>query len=96
VDLGGTTLGCRAIRPTSSSGAAVGVLPFCYNASIELPQVVIGLLLFTWVVCFIAFVVAGNLTFVSGTTDEYELFGVQFPYAAAVLLLYMATSSGLL
>ena len=74
----------------------VGVLPFCYNASMELPQVVIGLLLFTWVVCFIAFVVAGNLTFVSGTTYEYELFGVQFPYAAAVLLLYMATSSGLL
>jgi len=46
--------------------------------------------------CFIAFVIAGNLAFVSGTTYEYELFGVQFPYAAALLLLYMATSSGLL
>jgi hypothetical protein len=61
-----------------------------------LPRTVTGLLLFTWVMCFIAFVIAGNLAFVSGTTYEYELFGVQFPYAAALLLLYMATSSGLL
>ena len=62
----------------------------------EWPRLVIGLLMFTWVVCFITFVVVGNLAFVSGTTFEYKLFGVQFPYAAAVLLLFMATSSGLL
>jgi hypothetical protein len=62
----------------------------------ELPRLVIFFLALIWVVCFIAFVVEGLLAFGSGITFEYKLYGVQFPYAAALLLLCMATSSGLL
>ena len=62
----------------------------------ELPRVVIGLLVFIWVVCFIAFVVEAVMAVGSGTTFEYKMFGVQFLHLAAVLLLGMATSSGLL
>jgi hypothetical protein len=62
----------------------------------ELPRLVIFFLALIWVVCFIAFVVEGFLAFGSGITFEYKLYGVQFPYAAALLLLGMATSSGLL
>jgi hypothetical protein len=90
--LGNTALGVSHHPADRLLKSRVGVLPLCYNASMGLARVVIGLLLFTWVVCFIAFVVAGNLAFMSGTTYEYMLFGVQFPFPAAVLLLYMATS----
>ncbi len=62
----------------------------------ELPRMVVALLAFIWVVCFIAFVFEEVAAVGSGITFEYKLFGVQFPYAAGVLLLCMATSSGLL
>ncbi len=62
----------------------------------ELPRVVVGLLVVIWVVCFIAFVFEGFAAVGSGITFEYKPIGVQFPYAAGVLLLCIATSSGLL
>ena len=62
----------------------------------DLPRVVIVLLVLIWVVCFIAFVFEGILAFASGITREYKLIGVPFPYVAGVLLVCMATSSGLL
>ncbi len=62
----------------------------------ELPRVVVGLLVVTWVVCFIAFVFEGVAAVGSGNSFEYKLFNVQFPHVAGVLLLCMATSSGLL
>jgi hypothetical protein len=67
-----------------------------YNTRMELPRLVILLLALIWAACFVAFVVGGFLAFGSGTTFEYRVHGVQFPYAAALLLLCMATSSGLL
>jgi hypothetical protein len=62
----------------------------------ELPRMVVVLLALIWVVCFISFIVESVLAVGSGTTFEYKLFGVQFPYVAAVLLAGMAASSGLL
>jgi hypothetical protein len=62
----------------------------------ELPRLAIFVLEFIWSVSLIAFVVEGVLAVGSGITVEYKLFGVQFPYAAGLLLLCMATSSGLL
>ena len=54
------------------------------------------MLVIIWVVCFITFVLEGILAFGSGTTFEYKLYNVQFPYAAGILLFGMAASSGLL
>ena len=62
----------------------------------ELPRIVVVLLAIIWVACFVCFVVVGGLAFVSGTTFEYKLYGVQFPYLAFALLAGMATCSGLL
>jgi hypothetical protein len=62
----------------------------------ELPRVVVGLLVVIWVVCFIAFVFEGVAAVGSGNSFEYKLFDVQFPHVAGLLLLSMATSSGLL
>ena len=42
------------------------------------------------------FVVVAQLAFVSGTTFEYRLYGVQYPFVAFVLLTFMVVSSGLL
>ena len=61
-----------------------------------LPRVVIVSLAVIWVVCFIAFVFEGVAAVGSGNSFEYKLFNVQFPHVAGVLLLCMATSSGLL
>ena len=57
---------------------------------------VVVLLALIWVVCCISFGVVGFLAFESGLTFRYKLFGVQSPDAAAMLLLCMAASSGLL
>jgi hypothetical protein len=62
----------------------------------ELPRMVVVLLALIWLVCFISFTVAGFAAFGSGSTFEYKLFGVQFPYVLALLLACMAASSGLL
>lgn len=62
----------------------------------ELPRTVVVLLAVIWVGCFSCFAVVSFLAFASGTTFEYELSGVQFPYAAAALLAGMSASSGLL
>jgi hypothetical protein len=57
---------------------------------------VIWLLVVVWLVAFGCFVVVSQIAFVSGTTFEYRLYGVQFPYVAFALLACMAISSGLL
>ena len=62
----------------------------------ELPRVVVALLAVIWVACFVCFTVASQIAFVSGTTFEYRLYGVQFPYVAFALLACMTASSGLL
>jgi hypothetical protein len=62
----------------------------------NLPGIVVVLLALTWVASFVCFVVAGFKAYASGTTFEYMLYGVQFPYVAAALLGCMAASSGLL
>jgi hypothetical protein len=49
-----------------------------------------------WLVAFGCFVVVSQIAFVSGTTFEYRLYGVQFPYVAFALMACMAASSGLL
>jgi hypothetical protein len=56
----------------------------------------VWLLLIFWLASFVCFVVVSQLAFVSGTTFEYRLYGVQFPYVAFALLACMAVSSGLL
>ncbi len=45
---------------------------------------------------FVCFVALAVLAVGSGSTFGYELFDVQFPYVAALLLTCMAASSGLL
>ena len=49
-----------------------------------------------WVAFFVCFIVVSQIAFVSGTTFEYRLYGVQFPYVAFALLACVAASSGLL
>ena len=61
-----------------------------------LARVIIVLLAVIWVACLVCFAVAGQLAFASGTTFEYRLYGVQFPYVAFVLLACMSASAGLL
>jgi tryptophan-rich sensory protein len=63
---------------------------------VELPRIFVALLVIIWVGCFVCFAGASQLAFVSGSTFEYRLYGVQFPYVAFALLVCMATSSGLL
>ena len=57
---------------------------------------IIWLLVAFWVASFVCFVVVSQLAFVSGTTFEYRLYGVQFPYVAFGVLACMTASSGLL
>jgi tryptophan-rich sensory protein len=54
------------------------------------------LLVVIWVASFVCFAVASQLAFVSGTTFEYRLYGVQSPFVAFALLACMSASSGLL
>ena len=61
-----------------------------------LPQLLILPLVILWSACFVGFVVASSRAYASGTTFEYVLFGMQFPYVMAVLLALMSASSGLL
>ena len=61
-----------------------------------LARPVIWLLVMVWLVAFGCFVVVSQIAFVSGTTFEYRLYGIQFPYVAFALLACMAASSGLL
>jgi hypothetical protein len=61
-----------------------------------LPRLIVWLLVVIWVASFVRFVVVSQLAFVSGTTFEYRLYGIQFPYVAFALLACMAASSGLL
>jgi hypothetical protein len=61
-----------------------------------LPRLIVWLLVVTWVASFVCFVVVSQIAFVSGTTFEYRLYGVQFPYLAFAVLACMAASSGLL
>ena len=64
----------------------------------ELPRVLIGLLVFIWITCFLCFGALAFLAFRSTEqyVYEYRVFGIQLPYAEVMLLLGMATSSGLL
>jgi hypothetical protein len=64
----------------------------------ELPRVVIGLLVFIWTMCFLCFGALAFLAFRSTEqyVYEYRVFGIQLPYAEVMLLLGMASSSGLL
>jgi hypothetical protein len=61
-----------------------------------LPRLIVWLLVVIWVASFVCFVVVSQLAFLSGTTFEYRLYGVQFPYLAFALMACMAASSGLL
>jgi hypothetical protein len=64
----------------------------------ELPRVIIGLLVFIWTTCFLCFGALASLAFRSTEyyVFEYRLFGIQLPYAQVMLLVGMATASGLL
>ena len=64
----------------------------------NLPRLVIWLLVFIWTACFLCFSALAILAFRSPEPYiyEYRLFGIQLPYAEAMLLLCMATSAGLL
>ena len=57
---------------------------------------VVWLLVVIWVASFVCFIVVSQIAFVSGTTFEYRLYGVQFPFLAFALMACMAASSGLL
>jgi hypothetical protein len=61
-----------------------------------LPRLIVWLLVVIWVASFVCFIVVSQIAFVSGTTFEYRLYGVQFPYLAFALMACMAASSGLL
>ena len=57
---------------------------------------IIWLLVVVWLASFACFAVVSQLAFVSGTTFEYRLYGVQFPYVAFALLSCMIAASDLL
>ena len=57
---------------------------------------IVWLLVVVWLVAFGCFAVAGQFAFSSGSTFEFRLHGVQFPFFAFGLLALMALSSGLL
>jgi hypothetical protein len=61
-----------------------------------LPRLIVWLLVVVWSASFVCFVVVSLVAYATGNTFEYELFGVQFPYVAALLLTFMAAASGLL
>src|SRR3712207_5124879 len=61
-----------------------------------LSRPIVWLLVVIWLASFVCFVVVSQLDFVSGTTFEYRLYGVQFPYVAFASLACMAVSSRLL
>ncbi len=61
-----------------------------------LPRPLVLPLVILWLACFVGFVLASLRAYSSGTTFEYVLFGVQFPYVMAVLLALMSASPGLL
>ena len=61
-----------------------------------LPRLIVWLLVVIWVASFVCFIVVSQIAFVSGTTFEYRLYGVQFPFLAFVLMACMAASSRLL
>ena len=61
-----------------------------------LPRPIVWLLAVVWLVSFVCFIVVSQIAFVSGTTFEYRLYGIQFPYVAFALMACMAASSGLL
>ena len=62
----------------------------------SLARPIIWLLVVVWLVAFGCLAVASVLAAASGSTFEYRLYGVQFPYVAFALLACMAVSSGLL
>lgn len=62
----------------------------------DLVRPVVWPLVVVWLVSFVGFVTVSVLAVGGGFTFGYELFGVQFPYVAAVLLGCMAAASGLL
>jgi len=62
----------------------------------NLMRPVVWLLVVIWVASFVCFIVVSQIAFVSGTTFEYRLYGVQFPFLAFALMVCMAASSGLL
>jgi hypothetical protein len=62
----------------------------------NLMRPVVWLLVVIWVASFVCFIVVSQIAFVSGTTFEYRLYGVQFPFLAFALMACMAASSGLL
>ena len=61
-----------------------------------MPRPIIWLLVLLWANCFVGFTLASLRAYASGTTFEYELSGVRFPYVIAALLAPMSLSSGLL
>jgi len=61
-----------------------------------LPRLLVLPLVILWLACFVGFVLASLRAYSSGTTFEYRLYGVQFPYVAFALMACMAASSGLL
>ena len=62
----------------------------------NLMRPVVWLLVVIWVASFVCFIVVSQLAFLSGTTFEYRLYGVQFPFLAFALMACMAASLGLL
>jgi hypothetical protein len=62
----------------------------------NLMRPVVWLLVVIWVASFVCFIVVSQIAFVSGTTFEYRLYGVPFPFLAFALMACMAASSGLL
>ena len=67
-----------------------------YNTGMGLARPIVWLLVVVWLASFVCFVVVSQLAFVSGTTFEYRLYGIRFPYVAFALLACMTASSGLL
>ena len=51
-----------------------------------LPRLIVWLLVVIWVAAFVCFVVVSQIAFVSGTTFEYRLYGIQFPFLAFALM----------
>ncbi|HEV2094475.1 MAG TPA: hypothetical protein VGR18_15045 [Rubrobacter sp.] len=67
-----------------------------YNTGMGLARPIVWLLVVFWLVAFGCFAVVSVPAVGSGSTFEYRLHGVQFPYVAFALLACMAASSGLL
>lgn len=52
-------------------------------------------LIVVWSACFVGFALASILAYADGSTFEYELLGVRFPYVMTALLALMTAPSGL-